>query len=194
MDADRLVARLVYGVGTRLVTSEGQASLGGVYKLAAVEREGKLVPVLKISDSPEKTADPGCKRLWRLYDRRGFATADLVALERERPDRAEELLLRHPSDGGRRRNVRKEALSQVELLLAPVWEEGRRLCDFPPVEGLRARRDADLARLDPGVRRLVNPHVYHVSLSQRLWELKQDLIERERRGAPRRTSPPAGPS
>jgi nicotinate phosphoribosyltransferase len=194
VDADRLMARLVYGVGTRLVTSEGQASLGGVYKLAAVEREGKLVPVLKISDSPEKTADPGCKRLWRLYDRRGFATADLVALEQERPDQAGTIVLRHPSDGSRTRSVRREEVNQVEPLLVPVRGGGRRLCDFPPLDELRARRGADLERLDPGVRRLVNPHVYHVSLSQRLWELKRELIERERRGPARRTSPPAGPS
>jgi nicotinate phosphoribosyltransferase len=41
---------------------------------------------------------------------------------------------------------------------------------------MRTIRDHDLERLDAGVKRIMNPHIYHVSLSPKLWELKQELI------------------
>ncbi len=184
VDADALVARLIYGVGTHLITSEGHPSLGGVYKLAAVEKAGTMAPVLKISDSPEKTANPGLKEVWRLYDRRGSATADFVCLADEDPRNCDRLVLRHPSDATKRRTVERDAISGMEPLLEDVLEAGRPVCDFPPVQAIRARRDEDLERLDTGVRRLVNPHRYHVSLSQQLWDLKQALIEEALGGEP----------
>ena len=65
---------------------------------------------------------------------------------------------------------------RVESLLAPVLEEGKLVYDLPTMETIRQCRETDLARLDPGVKRLVNPHFYHVSLTQRFWDLKQSLI------------------
>jgi nicotinate phosphoribosyltransferase len=76
--------------------------------------------------------------------------------------------------------VAQAELSELEPLLVTVLKEGRLLAELPPLDALRARRVADVERLDPGVRRLVTPHIYHVSLSQRLWELKQRLIEAAR--------------
>ena len=76
----------------------------------------------------------------------------------------------------------RASVSQVEPLLVDVFGEGKLLCDLPSIEEMRARRQADLERLDPGVRRIVNPHVYHVSLTERLWKLKQRVIEAERAG------------
>jgi nicotinate phosphoribosyltransferase len=174
VDADRLISRLVYGVGTRMVTSDGDPSLDGVYKTTAVFHEGEWVPAVKVSDSPAKVINPGAKRLWRIYDERGTATADLMALEQEQPSAP--LLLRHPSAPEMRRTLGPEQVSRTEPLLEPAWRDGQPLVDGD-IEAARARRRADLERLDPGVRRLVNPHVYHVSLSEELWRLKQRLIE-----------------
>jgi nicotinate phosphoribosyltransferase len=176
VDADKLIGRLVYGVGTRLITSAGDPALGGVYKLVAFESQGAWVPAIKISESPEKTPNPAPKQAWRLYDRRGKATADLLSLSDEDPRTLERITLRHPSDHTKRRTLARTDLSEIEPLLVEVLREGKLVYDLPSIADMRSWRQADVDRLDPGVRRLVNPHVYHVSLSQRLWDLKQDLI------------------
>jgi nicotinate phosphoribosyltransferase len=80
VDADHLLGRLTYGVGSRMVTSDGDPSLDGVYKVVAVEEEGAWVPAIKISNTPAKIVNPGNKSLWRVYDERGTATADVMAL------------------------------------------------------------------------------------------------------------------
>lgn len=180
VDPDRLIRRLVYGVGTRLITSAGQGALDGVYKLVAVEVEGEMQPAIKISESIAKTLNPGNKRVWRLYDRRGLATADLLTLADEEPAEQPELTLRHPADHTKYRVLRQEEIARIEPLLVEVLREGRLVIDLPTLAEMRERRATDVEHLDPGVRRLVTPHIYHVSLSQRLWDLKQTLIKQAR--------------
>jgi nicotinate phosphoribosyltransferase len=176
VDADRLISRLVYGVGTRLITSWGEPALGGVYKLVAVCEQEKWLPVIKISESPDKTPNPGYKNVWRLYDQRGKATADLLSLENEDPGEMGQLVLRHPTDHSKCRVLARDQISKVEPLLEEIISEGKIVYDFPSIEGMRQNRISDMERLDPGVRRIMYPHIYHVSLTQRLWDLKQKLI------------------
>ncbi|MDX1600913.1 MAG: nicotinate phosphoribosyltransferase [Anaerolineales bacterium] len=178
LDADHVIGRLAFGVGTRLITSWGEPALGGVYKLVAAEQEDGWRPAIKISESAEKIANPGRKRAWRLYDKRGYASADLVTLAEEEPSKRDRLHLHHPYDVSRRRTVEVERLEKIEPLLEPVMKSGRRLVDEPELEELRGRRERDVSQLDPGVRRLLNPHRYHVSLSSELWRLKQELVSR----------------
>jgi nicotinate phosphoribosyltransferase len=177
-DSDAIIRRLVYGVGTRLVTSHGEGALGGVYKLVAMHDQAGWRPAIKLADSSAKLTNPGLKRAWRIYDQRGFATADLIALEDEEPAAAERITLRHPSDVARQRALSREGISSVEPLLTEILREGRLVYELPTIEQMREQRVADVERLDAGVRRTVNPHIYHVSLSQRLWELKQELLAR----------------
>jgi nicotinate phosphoribosyltransferase len=176
VDADRLINRLVYGVGTRLITSWGEPALGGVYKLVAVRDKGEWLPAIKVSESSDKTPNPGHKIAWRLYDQRGYATADLLSLEDENPGAGDELTLRHPSLHTRYRTLARSEVSEIEPLLQEILVDGREVYSFPDIQEIRKQRQADVERLDPGVRRLINPHIYHVSLSQRLWDLKQELI------------------
>lgn len=174
VDPDRLLKRLVYGVGTKMVVSWGYPALGGVYKLVAIRENGTWAPAMKISDSLEKVLNPGHKKVFRVYDHRGLATADLLAVFDEEVRDDQPLVLRHPSDPTKRRLLRPG-----EFTLEPLLEEvyrGKRLFDPLPVAVLQERRQKDVERLDPGVRRLVNPHVYHVSLSERLFALKQELV------------------
>ena len=176
VEADALLKRLVFGVGTRLITSQGDPALGGVYKLVAVEDGGEWKPAIKVSDQAAKTPNPGRKAAWRLYDSRGMATADLFALHDEDPASMERIVARHPSEHAQMRAIDKGSLSEVEPLLVEVLRDGRLVYELPDIEAIRRRRIADVERLDPGVRRLINPHVYHVSLTQKLWDLKQELI------------------
>lgn len=175
VDADSLINRLVFGVGTRMVTSWGQPALGGVYKLVAMYDGGSWKPAIKVSESIEKILNPGQKRAWRIYDDRGLASADYLTLAEEDPRTEPTIILRHPTDPGKQRRLKQNQCT-FELLHEEVFR-GKRLFDPVPLEVLRQRRKADVERLDPGVRRLVNPHEYHVSLSPRLWTLKTQMVE-----------------
>ncbi len=178
IDPDHLVKRLAYGVGTRLITSDGDAALDGVYKLVALHHRGQWQPAIKLSETPDKVPNPGHKRVWRLYDQRGRATADLLALADEEPAQSDPLTLRHPSNETLFRTVERQSLARIEALQVDILREGRLVYEFPPLEAVRQQREADLARLDAGVLRLINPHIYHVSLTQQLWDLKRHLIQR----------------
>ena len=154
-DTDRLLGRLVFGVGTRLVTSEGAPHLDGVYKLAAVCKDRLWRPAFKLTDDLAKSAQPGRKSLWRLYRVDGTARGDLVTLVDEEPDH-----------GGPK---------PAERLLEDVWTEGKRSGE-DNLETARARRRADMARLAPDHLDLVDPAPYPVlrspglrSLCDRIW-------------------------
>jgi nicotinate phosphoribosyltransferase len=176
VDPDQLIKRLVYGVGSGLITSRGEAALDGVYKLVALKNRDGWVPALKMSETPEKIINPGDKRVWRLYDQRGRATTDLLCLENENPLDRVPIVLHHPISHTRFRSLQAGDVSQAESLLVDVLHQGQLAGPQPNIEQMRAVRDADLERLDPGVKRLMNPHIYHVSLSEKLWDLKQALI------------------
>lgn len=176
LDADHLIGRLIYGVGTRLITSWGEPALGGVYKLVAVREGDHWNSAIKVSETPAKTPNPGRKRIWRLYDRRGKATADLLTLGDEDPTEFPEFMLRHSSDHTKSRILAKDDVTALEPLLVPILHEGKQVAELPDLETMRKQRIIDVERLDPGIRRLVNPHIYHVSLTPALWDLKQRLI------------------
>lgn len=177
VEPDQLIRRLVYGVGTRLITSRGQSALDGVYKLVAICQDGRWAPAIKLSESLEKIINPGHKTVWRIYDRRGRAAADLMALGEEDPGKMDPLVLHHPSEFSTRRTLKQSAIARIEPLLVPILERGKLVYPQPSLESMRSARIQDLEHLDPGVRRIMNPHIYHVSLSEALWDLKQSLIE-----------------
>ncbi|MBD3305038.1 nicotinate phosphoribosyltransferase [candidate division KSB3 bacterium] len=176
VDPDSLINRLVYGVGTHLITSTGDSSLDGVYKLVAVSHQGEWLPALKISESRDKILNPGHKLLWRVYDTRGKAVADLMSLDDEDPRSMDEITFRHPVDHTKYRTCQQSNLQETEPLLVDILRDGQLVYDLPSLEDIRDQRHADLDRLDSGVRRFMRPHIYHVSLTEKLWNLKQSLI------------------
>ena len=89
----------------------------------------------------------------------------------------ERILLRHPTDHTKYRTIEQKDVSEVEPLLVEVLKDGKPVREMPDIEEMRRLRAQDVSRLDTGVRRIMNPHVYHVSLTQRLWDLKQQLID-----------------
>jgi len=178
VDPENLIKRLVYGVGTKLITSGGDAALDGVYKLVAIRQEKTWIPTLKISENIDKTLNPGNKRVWRIYDSRGKATADLIALHDEDIQNQSPLELRHPSLATKQRTLDESEIDHVERLLVPVIQDGTIVADHPDISEMRKIRERDTEALDPGVRRIVHPHTYHVSLSKKLWDLKQSLIKK----------------
>jgi nicotinate phosphoribosyltransferase len=180
-DADRVIARLVYGVGTKMATSDGQPYLDGVYKLVAVADGTEWRPAIKVSDTPAKIVNPGRKRVHRLYDARGLATVDLMSLADE--ELAFPLDVHHHRDSGVSRVIDSTRVSESEEILEPARLE-RPADDAAVIVEARERRLADLGRLDPGVKRLVNPHVYHVSITRHLADLKASLVAEAHEEAP----------
>ncbi|BBB48296.1 nicotinate phosphoribosyltransferase [Pelolinea submarina] len=176
LDADNLISRLAYGVGTRLITSEGDPALDGVFKLVAMQQDNAWVPAIKISENPEKTLNPGYKKIWRLYDQSQKAIADVLSLEGEDLCHLEAIHLHHPTDQTKQRVLNCAQISKVEKLHETILEDGKLVYEFPTLEQIRQTRADDIQRLHSGVRRLMNPHNYHVSLTDKLWNLKEELI------------------
>lgn len=189
VDPQHLIGRLVFGVGSKLSTSSGHPYLDGVYKLVAIQAdssnsEASWRPAIKVSDTPAKIPNPGDKDLYRIYDTRGQATADLIAVAGSPLGESGTIVLHHPTQPQSKRTLERSAISRFEPLLERVYVEGRVTDASNSIEEIQQRRLRDLARLDPGVRRLVNPHLYHVSLTEELWDLKQRLINEARGSRP----------
>ncbi len=182
VDADRLIARLSFGVGGRLTSSDGSPVLDGVYKLVALHTGGEWAPAIKVSNTPLKVPHPGRKEVWRFYDVRGRATADVIAIAGEDVT-IDPLVIHHPFRPGMSRALAAADVSKRENMLEIVIADGAVVHSVEPLAALRDRRDRDVDLLDPGVRRLVNPHRYHVSLSAGMWELKRLMVARARSNA-----------
>jgi nicotinate phosphoribosyltransferase len=169
-----------WGVGTQMVTGGTEAAFTGVYKLTAREDpSGDLIPVMKFSDNPEKNTTPGLKQVWRIKDTQGMTVADILSLE-EAPGGPDTLRMGeryafwHPSADYRHFYHTLEG--SVEPLLKLRMEQGRIAAASPSLEDIRRHTQADLASFDTSYKRLLNPHVYKVSVTERLRGLKLDLI------------------
>ncbi len=173
--------RLVYGVGTRLITSHGSGALNGVYKLVGIEDDdGEWTPAIKISEDPGKVPLPGRKIVWRLYDQRGAAVVDLIGLADEEPFPTATITVHDPNREGVAQQIDRADISHVEVLHEVQHhtsgvDAALREMDASVDEAAK-RCAGDIDRLDVGVRRLVNPHRYHVSVTDRLHELRRELI------------------
>lgn len=162
----------VYGIGTKLITSYNNASLGGVYKLCALEEDGKLVPKIKVSNSHEKTTNPGVKKIVRIF-KDGMAQADLICLEDETFDTSKPLTVFHPEQ-----TWKKTTFTDYELkeLMVPIFKDGKLVYNMPSLKEICAREDESIASFFPEYRRVVNTQEYKVDLSQKLWDLKRELL------------------
>ena len=167
-----------FGVGERLITSKSEPVFGGVYKLAAVEdKAGNIIPKIKISANPAKITTPHFKKVYRLFDNEsGKAFADLITLHDERVEEGKPLELFDP-DATWKRSVFTNFTAKE--LLVPVFRAGKRVYNSPPIAEMRAYCAGQIDLLWDEVKRFENPHNYYVDLSQKLWDIQQELLERE---------------
>ena len=171
----------IWGVGTHLVTAKSDPALTGVYKLMAKELDGEFLPTIKVSNNPEKISDPGIKQVNRFHNGAGAPIADLITLDGEQLEVDRPYRFYHPRYPYRFLDVVE--YKQIEQLLHPVMKKGKVLGDSPDLKTIQNRAKSNLAVLDDTYKRLINPHVFKVSLSEKLKELKFGMIaEYERAG------------
>ncbi len=184
----------VWGVGTKLVTAFDQPALGGVYKLAALRHDQPSLPAnhtteettsvweykMKLSEQAIKISTPGIQQVRRFSDERGFMADMVYDAESMNDSISKAATMIDPLDFTKRR--RFEANQASDDLLVPVFRQGKRVYDIPDIHSVRAKVQAQLAKLHPGVKRFVNPHTYPVGLEKGLHELKTKLILALREG------------
>ena len=163
-----------YGVGERLITASSEAVFGGVYKLAAVEKKGEIIPKIKISENAAKITLPGVKIPWRLYDREtGKAIADVITLNNEKICSDEPYELFDPEHTWKRKVVSNFVAKKLQV---KIFEKGRQVYQSPSVKEISDYRAEQVASLWDEVTRFENPHTYYVDLSEQLWDLRHELL------------------
>lgn len=165
-----------WGVGTSLITAKDCPALGCVYKLAAKWDGGQLVPRIKVSENPVKVTNPGKKKVVRFYVQ-GKANADLIMLDDEDVPSGEPIVLFDPVHTYKQKIITNYT---VRELLVPVFVNGELVYTLPTLAQIRETAQEELATLAKETLRAKNPHVYHVDLSYKLWDLKRSLVEKMR--------------
>lgn len=173
-----------WGVGTNLITSKDCPAFGGVYKLAAIwnEPEQRFEPKIKISENAEKITNPGDKKIYRIYDLEGMIIADLIALADEEFSSEDPLLLFDPIETWKKTLLPGGSYSMRELLV-PVFRKGDCVYESPSVKEIQNICRRELNTLWEESKRFEYPHQTYVDLSRKLWNLKNNLLERYQTGA-----------
>ena len=165
----------LWGVGTALITSKGCPALGGVYKLSAEEIDGKLVPKIKISENPEKMTNPGYKKVVRLYEKStDKAIADLIMLDEETIDETKPLEIFHPIETWKRMTLTDFYSKE---LLQPVFVNGKKVFKEIPLKEISAYSKNELSKFWDEYTRIIKPSEYKVDLSQKLYDMKAELLK-----------------
>ena len=165
-----------FGVGERLITAKSNPVFGGVYKLVAKEEGGEVVPKIKISENPEKITNPHFKKVYRIFDKEtGRAIADLLCVHDEVIDETKPLTIFDPKETWKKKTLENY---YVRELLVPIFKGGVCVYEAPSITEIQKYCLAEVNTLWDEVKRFENPHTYYVDLSEKLWNIKQGLLER----------------
>lgn len=164
-----------FGVGERLITSKAEPVFGGVYKLAAVENEeGQIIPRIKISENPEKITNPGYKKVYRFFDRDTHkALADVITMADEVINDKEPYVIFDPVYTWKKKTLTNY---YVQELQEEIFKDGKLVYTKPSLEEIRNYTKVQLDNLWDEIKRFENPHTYYIDLSQKLWDVKNELI------------------
>ena len=169
-----------YGVGENMIVSKNSPVFGAVYKLSAIEEDGKMIPKIKISENEEKITNPGVKKVYRIYNLEdGKALADLITLEDEVIDVQEDLTVYHPMNKWKHKVIEANTY-EIRELLVPIFIQGELVYHSPSLVGIRDYCAREQETLWDEVKRFSNPQEYYVDLSEKLLDLKLDMIRENR--------------
>ena len=169
----------MFGVGERMITAKSEPVFGGVYKLTAVENDkGEIIPKIKCSENVEKITIPHFKKVYRLYNRdNGKAIADYMTVHDEVVDENEPLMLFDPYATWKTKNV---CNFEARELLVPVFLNGKKVYQSPALKDIQAYCKQQVNTLWDEIKRFDNPQTYYVDLSQKLWDIQQELLWKNR--------------
>ena len=165
----------MFGVGERMITAKSEPVFGGVYKLAAVEdKDGNIMPKIKVSENVEKITVPHFKKVYRFYGRdTGKAIADYMTVYDEQVDDERDLELFDPTATWKTKTVYNYTARELQV---PIFIGGKCVYDRPSLEQIREYCRQETDTLWDEVKRFDNPHSYYVDLSPKLWQIQQDLL------------------
>ncbi|MDR3186093.1 MAG: nicotinate phosphoribosyltransferase [Christensenellaceae bacterium] len=163
----------VWGIGTRLITASPNPALGGVYKLAGVYNGETLEPKMKISDTQEKITNPGFKTIYRIYKSDGMAAADLIALRDENIDTSKPLTIFHPIETWKKTTFTEYSIRELPV---EIFRDGVQKYTSPALCDIISYAEKRRNEFWDEYKRLINPHIYKVDLSDSLYELKNKLL------------------
>lgn len=164
----------IWGVGTRLVTCWDHPALGGVYKLTAVEENGEMTPKIKVSGDPEKMTNPGRNKLVRIFNHDMMMQGDILLRDDETVGGSRPVTACHPMYPHTCKTYSPPF--EPEELLVPIFVNGELVYERQSLEEIQANTLRNLERLEPEYKRLTNPHIYKVSLSEKLNRVKERLV------------------
>ena len=166
-----------FGVGERLITARSEPVFGSVYKLAAVENEdGSITPKIKISENVSKITTPHYKKLYRFYGRdTGKAIADYITVYDEVVDDTKPITIFDPEATWKKKTVDNFKARELQV---PIFKDGQLIYDLPSLQEIRDYCKEQVDTLWDEVKRFDNPHTYYVDLSQKLWDVRYKLLER----------------
>ena len=165
----------MFGVGERLITARSEPVFGGVYKLVAVEKDGEILPKIKISENVGKITTPHYKKLYRFFGKdTGKAIADYMCVHDETVDDTQDIEIFDPEATWKRRVVYNYTAKELQV---PVFEQGKLVYQSPALEDIRSYCMEQVDTLWDEVKRFDNPQTYYVDLSQKLWDIKYGLLK-----------------
>ncbi|MCI8657934.1 MAG: nicotinate phosphoribosyltransferase [Oscillospiraceae bacterium] len=166
-----------FGVGERLITARSEPVFGGVYKLVAVEDEGgNITPKIKISENVAKITTPHYKKLYRFFGNdTGKAIADYLTIHDETVDDSRPLVIFDPDATWKKKEVYDFTAKELQV---PVFRSGQLVYSLPSLPEIRRYCLEQVDTLWDEVKRFDNPHKYYVDLSQKLWDVKHGLLEK----------------
>ena len=164
-----------FGVGERLITAKSEPVFGGVYKLVATEDNGEIKPKIKISENVVKITNPHYKKLYRLYDKKtGKAIADQLCVYDETIDETKPLTIFDPDFTWKKKTVENFSVRELQV---PVFLNGKQVYELPDIEEIRVYCKDQMGTLWNEIKRFENPHKYYVDLSEKLWKIKNGLLD-----------------
>ena len=164
-----------FGVGERLITAKSEPVFGGVYKLAALEKDGAVTPKIKISENVEKITNPGFKGLYRLYSKEtGKAQGDVLTLSEETIPEQDAYEIFDPNAVWKKTVVRNYTVRNLHV---PIFKEGKCVYKSPSIEEIKKYCKEQIETLWDETLRLENPQTYYVDLSPKLFNMKQKLLQ-----------------
>ncbi|MCI2061636.1 MAG: nicotinate phosphoribosyltransferase [Eubacteriaceae bacterium] len=163
-----------FGVGERMITAKSDPVFGGVYKLAALEKDGVIIPKMKISENIEKITNPGFKNLYRLFDKdTHHAIADVITLDGEAAPEGDAYEIFDPQAVWKRKKLNN---FYAKNLRQQIFRHGELVYDMPSLEEIKEYCAGQIAGMWEEMRRFENPQTYYVDLSPKLWSLKNELL------------------